>query len=85
MADSHSVIHIDVLNEIVKKLCKKFQIENLYADQLQALYNFLRGQDVFVNKPTGSGKSIIFQMAPYAEMALAERTQDFNMRKKKQY
>ena len=53
-------------------LCQSFKVPNLYSDQFDALYNFLCGRDVFVNKPTGSGKSIIFQMAPFAEMALAK-------------
>ena len=50
-----------------------FKLQNLHDDQFNALLNFLRGQDVFVNKPTGSGKSIIYQIAPFAEMALAHR------------
>ena len=30
--------------------------------QLQALYGFICGEEVFVNLPTGSGKSLIFQV-----------------------
>lgn len=73
MADiSSGRLSKDVLNEVVRTLCNRFKVTSLYPDQLDALYNFLCGRDVFVNKPTGSGKSIIFQMAPFAEMALAE-------------
>ena len=50
-----------------------FKLQNLHDDQFNALLNFLRGQGVFVNKSTGSGKSIIYQIAPFAEMALAHR------------
>ena len=64
MADAKSCLSKDILKEIVLSLCEGFKIPSLYQDQLEALYNFLRGLDVFVNKPTGSGKSIIFQMAP---------------------
>ena len=77
MADAKSCLSKDILKEIVLSLCERFKIPSLYQDQLEPLYNFLRGLDVFVNKPTGSGKSIIFQMAPYAEMALAQGWQIF--------
>ena len=76
MADTKRVLSIDILKEVVVKLCENFKVQNLYPDQLEALYYFLCGEDVFVNKPTGSGKSIIFQMASLAEMGLAKYTQD---------
>lgn len=59
------------LQDIVSRICDMFKIDNLHPDQFNALLNFLRGQDVFVSKPTGSGKSIIYQIAPFVEMALA--------------
>ena len=52
-------------------LCKRFSISNLRKKQLDCIHQFLSRRDVFVNKPTESGKSISFQMAPFAEMALA--------------
>ena len=76
MAGTKRVLSIDILKEVVVKLCENFKVQNLYPYQLEALYYFLCGEDVFVNKPTGSGKSIIFQMAPLAEMGLAKYTQD---------
>lgn len=76
MADAKSYLSTDVLKKIVLLLCKHFDIPDLYPDQFNALYNFICGRDVFVNKPTGSGKSIIFQIAPFAEMALAKCEQE---------
>ena len=59
------------LKNCVSMLCLMFKLQNLHDDQFNALLTFLRGQDIFVNKLTGSGKSIIYQMALFAEMALA--------------
>ena len=39
-------------------------IQALSKHQQSALWNFITGQDVFAILPTGSGKSLIFQMAP---------------------
>ena len=44
-----------------KKLC----LDTLKEKQIQAIAAFLRGEDVFVNLPTGYGKSVIFQIAPF--------------------
>jgi len=41
-----------------------FRVSSLHESQIQALYSFINGEDVFVNLPTGYGKSLIFQMAP---------------------
>ena len=41
------------------------------TEQLDCIHQFVSGRDLFVNKPTGSGKSIIFQVAPFVKMALA--------------
>ena len=59
------------IREAIIKSCDAFGITELYAEQLKALEAFLFGKDVFLNLPTGYGKSIVFQMAPvvHAEMA----------------
>ena len=50
--------------QCVQSVCKVFNVSTLRERQLQALYSFVSGEDVFVNLPTGYGKSLIFQMAP---------------------
>ena len=44
----------------------------LHDRQLEALYSFVNGEDVFVNLPTGYGKSLIFQMAPLVHVWMNE-------------
>ena len=48
----------------VQSICPKFNVSSLKESQFQALYSFICGEEVFVNLPTGSGKSLIFQLAP---------------------
>ena len=42
----------------------RFFIDTLKKEQEEALFNFVCKRDVFVNLPTGFGKSLIYQMAP---------------------
>ena len=44
-----------------KAVREQFKIDNLPPEQENALREFLRGQNIFVNLPTGYGKSLIFQ------------------------
>ena len=39
-------------------------VTKLRAEQTQALLHLITGRDVFVNLPTGFGKSLIYQLAP---------------------
>lgn len=50
----------------------QFNISMLHDRQLEALYSFVNGEDVFVNLPTGYGKSVIFQMAPLVHVWMNE-------------
>lgn len=43
----------------------KFGIIELYEQQKQALFYLVSGKDVFANLPTGFGKSLIYQLAPF--------------------
>lgn len=61
-------IDIDVFKRCLTEICPRFNVQSLKTSQLNALYNFMEGRDVFVNMPTGSGKSLVFQMAPLVEM-----------------
>ena len=45
--------------EVLPSLCHRFNVPSLHSDQSHALHNFLCGRDVYVNKLTGSGKSIV--------------------------
>ena len=44
----------------------KLQYESLKEGQIKTVEGYLSGQDVFVCSPTGSGKSLCFEIAPYA-------------------
>ena len=68
MANTDRELKTHDLKNCVSMLCPMFKLQNLHDDQFNALLNFLRGQDIFVNKPTGSGKSIIYQMALFVAL-----------------
>ena len=55
---------MEVFRQCVQTICPMFRVSPLHESQIQALYSFINGEDVFVNLPTGYGKSLIFQMAP---------------------
>ena len=55
---------MEVFRQSVQSICPMFLVPSLHESQLQALYRFICGEDVFVNLPTGYDKSLIFQMAP---------------------
>ena len=44
-----------------KAVREHFEIDNLLPEQENALREFLGGRNIFVNLPTGYGKSLIFQ------------------------
>ena len=57
----------------VQSICPKFNVSSLKESQFQALYSFICGEEVFVNLPTGSGKSLIFQLAPLVHTWMHEQ------------
>ena len=59
-----------------KAVIEKFEIDNLPPEQENALRKFLGGQNIFVNLPTGYGKSLIFQCLPITVDALFEKARD---------
>jgi len=61
----------DCLDEAIRKACHIFGVADLFPDQKRSLKEFISGKDIFVNLPTGYGKSIIFQMAPIVHEELA--------------
>jgi len=56
-----------------KSMREQFEIDNLLPEQENSLRKFLGGQNIFVNLPTGYGKSLIFQCLPIAADALFEK------------
>ena len=56
--------NVDKMNLAFERVLECFKLQNLKDSQREALQNVVKGQDVFVIQPTGSGKSLIFQSAP---------------------
>jgi len=56
-----------------KSTREQFEIDNLLPEQENSLRKFLGGQNIFVNLPTGYGRSLIFQCLPIAADALFEK------------
>ena len=54
----------DRWDEALKTAASAFNITNFYPEQVEALYKYFSGQDVYVNLPTLFGKSLIFQAIP---------------------
>ena len=48
----------------LKAVLPKFGVAELREQQKLALLHLISGKDVFVNLPTGFGKSLIYQLAP---------------------
>ena len=43
-----------------ERVLESFKLQNLKDSQREALQNLVKGQDVFIIQPMGSGKSLIF-------------------------
>ena len=68
-----SATTVECLQKAFKAVREQFEIDNLLPEQENALREFLGGQNIFVNLPTGYGKSLIFQCLPIAADALFEK------------
>ena len=68
LSDQNKVVKmaddVDKMNLAFERVLECFKLQNLKDSQREALQNLVKGQDVFVIQPTGSGKSLIFQSAP---------------------
>ena len=62
----------DRFSEVLQSILPVFDINSLRSEQEMALYAFLTVKDVFINLPTGSEKSIIYQLAPLLSSRLKE-------------
>ena len=72
-------IEEDCFKEIVNEELREHfpAIENLTDHQYQSLFNFIYRRDVFSILPTGSGKSLIFQIAPSIAVKLKSKGYNF--------
>ena len=55
---------VNKMNLAFERVLESFKLQNLEDSQQEALRHIVKGQDVFIIQPTGSGKSLIFQSAP---------------------
>ena len=60
----------DQLSEVLQSNLPLFEINSLRSEQEMVLYALLTVKDVFVNLPTGSEESIIYQLAPLLSLRL---------------
>jgi len=74
-----SVITEEDWQKEFKSVREQFEIDNLLPEQENSLRKFLGGQNVFVNLPTGYGKSSVFQCLPIATDALFEKPHGSNV------
>ena len=56
-----------------KAVREQFEIDNLLPEKENALREFLGRRNIFVDLPTGYGKSLIFHCLPIAAEALFEK------------
>ena len=53
---------VDKMNLAFERVFEYFNLQNLKDSQREALQNLVKGQDVIVIQPTGSGKSFTFSV-----------------------
>ena len=57
----------------LQSILPRFGLTELKNEQKKALFYLLSGKDVFVNLPTGFGKSLIYQLSPLVAEELSKR------------
>ncbi|KAK3735908.1 hypothetical protein QZH41_010200 [Actinostola sp. cb2023] len=63
----------DLWNKAFLEVKTQFEIENIFQEQEDAMKAFFEKGNVFVNLPTGYGKSLVFQCLPIVADVLYER------------
>ena len=70
----HGIL-VEEINGCLNSAADQLQIDDFREDQRQALKYFLQGHDVFVNLPTGYGKSAVFHFCSFtSDLIVAGRT-----------
>ena len=59
------VVSEDRLQQALAYAAEKLRLDRLNEKQAEAIAAFIDGKDVFVNLPTGYGKSAVFQSVPF--------------------
>lgn len=77
MAECNQELTQQDFQKAVSDVCSTFGVQKLYPQQEKALSEFLNGSDVFVNLPTGYGKSLIYKMAPLVANELSKQHSRF--------
>ena len=77
MAEDNQELTQQDFQKAVSGICSTFGVQNLSPQQEKALSEFLSGSDVFVNLPTGYGKSLMYQMAPLVANELSKQHSRF--------
>ena len=62
-----------VFETSLQSILPRFGLTELKNEQEKALFYLLSGKDVFVNLPTGFGKSLIYQLSPLVAEELSKR------------
>ena len=57
----------------LQSILPRFGLTELKNEQKKALFYLLSGKDVFINLPTGFGKSLIYQLSPLVAEELSRR------------
>ena len=58
------------MEEIIRTAIAKLNYENVRPNQEAVIKGYLSGQDILFCSPTGSGKSLTFEVAPFAFQCL---------------
>ena len=56
--------YFEMFESSLCSILPRFALRELKDEQKRALFHLVSGKDVFVNLPTGFGKSLIYQLAP---------------------
>ena len=68
-----SMLEGENFSEVVRIVCRFFQVESLHREQITALKEFFLGKNIFFSAGTGYGKSLVFQAVPLMADLLEEQ------------
>ena len=62
-----------ILQKAIDECKSQFKIQHLLIEQKEAIEIFFQKKNIFINVPTGFGKSLIYQRLPFVADVLYER------------